>query len=123
MFWQIATFGAVSFLLPLGAAAQSAAALLVQNILDEIVMPAVWFLVAVAVAIFVYGIFTAITKDSQEMKNRGRRIATWGLGGLLVMVSALGIMRMITEFIGAEDTVQIDETGSINITVPDIPGS
>ena len=122
VFWQLTTaFAAALFLAPVGVAAQSNAALLIGAIMDEIVMPIVWFLLAIAVMVLVYGIFMALTQSSDEMKKRGKTISTWGLAGLLVMVSVLGIMSMLVDFTGAGDTFEINQGGNIQITVPDVP--
>ncbi len=74
---------------------------LIQKILDNIVNPVVTLLVAVAVLVFIYGVFEFVrnAESSDERKTGGQHML-WGAVGLFIMVTAYGILNLILGTIG-----------------------
>ena len=74
---------------------------LLQNIINNIVSPIIYFLIVLAVVYFVWGLFVFI-KNADNPKNReeGFEHIKWGIVGIFIMVSAKGIINLILYSIG-----------------------
>jgi hypothetical protein len=69
---------------------------LLQNILREIVNPIVTLMVAVAVVVFLWGVFEFVRNaESSEERKKGGLHMLWGAIGLFIMVTAYGIVHLI----------------------------
>mgnify|MGYP001567175337 CR=1 FL=1 len=69
---------------------------LLENIKKAIVDPIIYFLFALALAYFLYGVFELIRNaDSEEARRAGQRHVLWGVIGMFIMVSFYGIMHVI----------------------------
>ena len=74
---------------------------LLQNIIDQIVTPVIYLLLAVAIIYFVLGVMTFIRNaDSAEKREEGFKHIMWGIIGIFIMVSAKGIINIILATIG-----------------------
>lgn len=83
------------------AAVSGSTDVLVGKILANIVNPVVTLMAAVAVVIFLYGVFEFIKNaDSSEDRKTGGLHMLWGAVGLFIMVTAYGIMNLILGTIG-----------------------
>lgn len=70
---------------------------LIAKIIALFLNPLVIFLSALAVLLFLWGLFNFLRNaDSEEARMIGKKHMINGLIGLLVMVSAYGIMSLIT---------------------------
>lgn len=68
-----------------------------------IVQPILALVFGIAFIIFIWGIFVYI-RDSDDDKGRaeGQRGILWGLVGMVIMISAFGIINIIQGTIGAD---------------------
>ncbi len=74
----------------------------IGKIKSEILVPAVTLMMALGVLYFLYGVFVFIKgANSEEARSTGRRHMMWGVFGLFLMVSVLGIMNLICDTLGA----------------------
>lgn len=70
---------------------------LYANIKDQIVTPIIYLLFALAVVYFVWGVLVFIRNaDNPEERKTGYQHMIWGVIGIFVMVSAIGIINIIT---------------------------
>lgn len=69
-------------------------------IMDKIVNPIVLLIFAVAVVVFSYGIFEMIWKGGDaDARSQGRKHMIGGIIGMFIMLSAWGIINLISETI------------------------
>lgn len=74
---------------------------LLDKILDNIVNPLILLLMAVAVIYFLWGLFDFIKKaDSPEDRNTGYQHMLWGVIGIFIMISAIGLKNLIGATLG-----------------------
>lgn len=79
---------------------------LLNGIKTEIVNPAIYLLLAMAAAYFVWGVFTFVSNyEDPEAQESGKKHMIWGVIGIAIMLSAFGIMRMIAGTIGVANPV------------------
>ena len=72
------------------------------KIKTEILVPAVTLLMALGVLYFLYGVFVFIKgANNEEVRKTGRQHMLWGVFGLFIMISTLGIMNLICDTLGA----------------------
>ncbi len=72
-----------------------------KKILDNIVNPLILLLMAVAVIYFLYGVFTFIQNaDNPEKRKEGYESMVWGVIGIFIMVSAIGLKNLIGATLG-----------------------
>ncbi len=77
---------------------------LLNNIITEIINPAIYLLFGFAMVIFLYGVFQFIYKsDDEEARSAGSQHILWGIVGLAIMVCALAIRRFIASTLGVPD--------------------
>jgi len=69
---------------------------LINKILANIVNPLVTLMIAVAVVVFLYGVFEFVRNaESSEERKKGGMHMLWGAIGLFIMVTAYGILNLI----------------------------
>ena len=79
---------------------------LLSKIKTEIVNPAIYLLLALAAAYFVWGVFTFVSnQESDEAREKGKQHMIYGIVGIAIMLSAFGIMRMLAGTIGVPNPV------------------
>jgi len=62
----------------------------------EIINPLITLMFAVALLFFVYGMVEFIQgSTNEEKRTKGQQHMMWGVIGMFIMVSAIGIMRVI----------------------------
>lgn len=79
--------------------AHAAAADVAREFLDRfneaIMYPLITLMMAVALIVFLYGMFLFIANAANESRrSEGKRHMLWGIIGLVVMVSAYGILSI-----------------------------
>ena len=68
---------------------------LIHNFNKVILNPVILVLFAVALLVFVWGVFEYFRSgDSETSRELGKRHILWGLVGLAVMMSAFGILNI-----------------------------
>ena len=69
---------------------------LISRFNQVVLNPIIVLLFAVALVVFLYGVFQMIMNTGSEEKRReGGRHILWGLVGMLIMISVFGIMHII----------------------------
>lgn len=75
--------------------------LLFGKIVDNIVSPVVYLIVALAVVYFVWGVLMFIQNaDNSEKRADGYKHMLWGIIGLFIILSAKGIINIIKATLG-----------------------
>jgi len=70
---------------------------LFANIKSQIITPIIYLLFALAVVYFVWGVMVFIQNaGNPEERKKGYDHMIWGIIGIFVMVSAIGIINIIT---------------------------
>ncbi len=76
---------------------------LVGKIESLIVFPLITLFLAIAVLVFLWGAFNFVTNaDDDEARKKGKRHMVFGLLGLLIMISALSILRIAAGTFGVD---------------------
>ncbi len=74
---------------------------IISAVNKEIINPIISLLFAVALLIFLYGLFEFLHKsDNEEVRTKGQQHMLWGIIGMAIMFSAIGIMHLIINTIG-----------------------
>jgi hypothetical protein len=69
---------------------------ILDPIIDNIVSPVVWLMFGVATVYFTYGVLRMVIKgEDQEARSESKRSILWGLIGMLIMLSAWGIIYVV----------------------------
>jgi hypothetical protein len=77
---------------------------LLQNITAHIVNPIITLFFALALAVFVFGIFEFIKgADSDDVRSKGKQHMIWGIVGLFIMTATFAIIQILINLLG--DTV------------------
>ncbi len=78
-----------------------AASAVITKIKAEILNPIIGLLFALALVLFLWGVYQFITKaDDPQKATDGRSHMIWGVVGMVIMFSAFGIMNAICSLIG-----------------------
>ncbi len=88
-----------------------------QGFLDKInqfiLYPLITLMLAVALLVFLYGLFEYVkNSESVEARATGRRHIIWGIVGLLVMISALSILSIAAGTFGLKGELDAAKTDS-----------
>lgn len=71
---------------------------LLNYILSELINPALFLLLAVAVIVFIYGIIEMMAGAANDKKREdGRRHLMWGIIGLFIMLGVWGVISIIKD--------------------------
>lgn len=73
---------------------------IIEKITKELINPTIYLLFAAATAVFVYGILLYIKSAGEGQASKGKNIMLYGIIGLFVMASALGIVKILCDFFG-----------------------
>jgi hypothetical protein len=74
-----------------------------SKFVNNIVNPIIYFLFAVALMYFLYGVIIFIVNaDDEEARNTGKKHILWGIVGLFIMVSVYGIIGIVLGTVGAD---------------------
>jgi hypothetical protein len=72
-----------------------------EKAVNVIVNPIIQVAFAVAVVIFVYGVFEFVRgADAPETRTQGQQHMLWGLVGLTIMVAVFTIMKILMNTLG-----------------------
>ena len=73
---------------------------IIEKITKELINPTIYLLFSAATAVFVYGIVLYIYSAGEGGTSKGKNIMLYGIIGLFVMASALGIVKILCNFFG-----------------------
>jgi len=78
---------------------------LVDNVLiGSLIKPIVPLLISLAVVVFLYGVITLMFSEGGEKKEEGKQYMLWGIIGIFVMVSVWGLVTILKETFGLENS-------------------
>jgi len=78
---------------------------LVKNINNVIIYPIIGFLFAVATIVFLWGVVEFIWKsDSPTARDQGQQHMIWGIVGMFIMISVIGIIEIFLNTFGISTT-------------------
>lgn len=85
-------------IVPIAYAAVNTAAFanVVDPVITQIIYPIVYFIFALGVLIFAYGVIEMIIKGSAEARETGRKHILFGVIGMFIMLSAWGIINFVS---------------------------
>ncbi|HTE49053.1 MAG TPA: pilin [Candidatus Paceibacterota bacterium] len=81
--------------------------------LNQIVGTVVPFLIALAVAYFIWGVISYVIGSDEEAKKKGRDKMIWGLIGLAAIVAVWGLVKILTTTFGVG--------GATEVVTPSLP--
>lgn len=85
---------------------------LLRNFVDVIITPLVTLLFAVALLMFIWGLFQMMVELSNGGDGKtGKSHMVWGIVGLTIMVAVWGIIGIISNSIGVDTSGMIQGTG------------
>jgi hypothetical protein len=94
---------------------------LMKSINRVIINPVIFFLFAVAMVYFLWGVAQYfLSPDSTEVRAKSKAQMIWGIIGLFIMVAVFGIMQVVVNTFGITN-VKIQNNGDYAVTVPDAP--
>jgi predicted PurR-regulated permease PerM len=81
--------------------AEASTATLMASINRVIINPLIGFLMALAVAYFIYGVVRyLLSPENEEIRKTSKSQMLWGIIGLFIMISVFGIMNFILNSLG-----------------------
>lgn len=73
---------------------------IVNLVSSQILQPIVQLLFALATILFLWGVAEFIIhRDNEEERDKGKRHMLWGILGLVIMFSAIGIINVISRVV------------------------
>lgn len=76
---------------------------LVYKVNKVIINPLIFFMFAVALMYFIYGVFEFISNsENEEKRTAGKSHMLWGVIGMFIMVAVFTIMSIITNTLGVK---------------------
>jgi uncharacterized membrane protein len=74
-----------------------------KNVNKAIINPLIVLLFGIALLVFIYGVFEYVKGgQSEDGRSKGTQHMIWGIFGLFIMVSALGLVSFIANSVGAD---------------------
>lgn len=81
---------------------------LISNINTYILNPLILLMFGVAMVVFLYGVFEYVSQSAEsDARVKGRQHMIYGIIGLVIMISAFGIVRIVIGTFGIS-SVSID---------------
>jgi hypothetical protein len=73
-------------------------------IIYRIIQVSVPIIIALAVLVFLWGVFRYVVSNAAEDKDKARGTMIWGIVGIFVMVSVWGLVGILQTTFGVNDT-------------------
>src|SRR6185436_594532 len=87
------------------------------NVINKIVNPGIELLFALAVLYFLWGMFEfLLSQSNQERKTTGKSHMLWGVVGIAIMMSVLGIMKILLNTLEIPPNEINVDTGAVHLT-------
>jgi hypothetical protein len=88
------------------ATTDSAISGILSKVMDNVVIPLVEFVFALAMVLFFWGIFQYFIKSDDGAKRaEGAQSILWGIVGMFIMVSVWGIIRFVLSSINVQSPI------------------
>lgn len=95
--------------------AEASVVTLMKSINKVIINPIIYFIFALALVYFLYGLVQyLLSPDNEEIRKTSKHHMLWGIVGLFVMVSVFGIMNLLLNTVG-EDRIKIQDNGDYSV--------
>jgi uncharacterized membrane protein YidH (DUF202 family) len=95
--------------------AEASVLTLMKSVDRVIINPIIFFLFAVAMVYFLYGLVQYLmSPDNEEINQTSKQHMLWGIVGLFIMVAVFGIMNLILNTVG-EHKIQIQNNGDYTV--------
>ncbi len=92
---------------------------LMKSINRVVINPVIFFLFAVAMTYFLFGLSKYfLSPDNEEVRKQSKDQMIWGIIGLFIMVAVFGIMRIILNTFGVTN-IKVQNNGDYTVTIPD----
>jgi hypothetical protein len=102
--------------------AEASVVTLMKSIDRVIINPLIFFLFALAMVYFLYGVAQyLIAQDNEEVRETSKSHMVWGLLGLFVMVAVFGIENLILSSLGVTN-IKISTDGNYGVNGTDVNG-
>lgn len=102
----------MSFIVPV---AEASVKTLIDSIDRVIINPIIYFLFAVAMVYFLYGLAQYLmSPDNEEVHKQSKSHMLWGVIGLFIMVAVFGIEKLLLGTFG-ETKIQINNNGDYSV--------
>lgn len=85
----------------------------ISEFINDILIP---LLFAVALLMFLWGVFKYFINDGDDDREEGKKYMIWAIAAFVVMVSVFGIVNLIAGGLGFSDDEEIDN-------IPNVPTS
>ncbi|MFA6355283.1 MAG: hypothetical protein WCW65_02570 [Candidatus Paceibacterota bacterium] len=91
--------------------AEASIVTLMGSINKIIINPLIYFIFALAICYFLYGLVKyLLSPDNEEIRTSSKSHMLWGIFGMFIMVAVFGIMNLLLTTVGEED-IKIDSEG------------
>lgn len=96
--------------------AEASVTTLMKSINRVIINPIIFFLFALAMVYFLYGVARyLLSPDNEEVRKNSKSQMLYGVIGLFIMVAVFGIMNLILNTTGANKKIKVQNTGNYEI--------
>ena len=103
--------------------AEASVTTLMKSIDRVVLNPIIFFLFALALVYFLYGLTQyLLSPDNEEVRKTSKSHMIWGVLGLFIMVAVFGIMNLILATVG-ETTIKINNNGDYTVGSTDVKGA
>jgi phosphoglycerol transferase MdoB-like AlkP superfamily enzyme len=72
------------------------------NLILGLINVAIPIIIALAVLVFIWGVFKYVVSDSEEAKGKGKDMMIWGIVGIFVMISVWGLVNILVNTFGLD---------------------
>lgn len=94
--------------------AEASIVTLMASVNKVIINPLIYFLFALAVIYFLYGLVKyLLSPDNEELRTSSKSHMLWGIFGMFIMVAVFGIMNLLLTTVG-EKNIEINN-GDIKV--------
>lgn len=111
---------AASFALPFVASAQITDVFSIFGFINKILNTALPLIIAGAVVYFIYGIATYVMSGSDDAKDAAKDRIIYGIIGLFVMISVWGLVNILVNTFGLDNT---NRAQNVNQQLPTVPNT
>jgi hypothetical protein len=74
----------------------------VLNFVLRLISAVIPIIIALAVLVFIWGVFRYVVSSDEEAKAKGKNMILWGIVGLFVMVSVWGLVNILVNTFNLE---------------------
>lgn len=88
----------------------------IANVDNMIINPLIYFLFALAIVFFLYGVLEFfMNQENEEKKTTGKQHMIWGIIGITIMLGVWTILNIILSTLGISKSEINPEQGTVNL--------